>query len=190
MGGAAGEVALHSWRDLQLFGMLHALRALKPPEELDAILRAHPDVAKAAEVYPLGWESYRVAAVKPAGGITGFGGGGPLREQSLMEAVRTGHEGDPTGVTDMLDEAHHRFLIDKEPEVPNNAPLPFWPSCRAYQTAMYWAGKMLGMAGAALLAEIPDTDLVIFGRIELAAGVLGLSEYSGIQMGHRSRRER
>ena len=195
MGGAVGEVGLRSTKDMQLFGMLHALRALKLPEEVDAILRAHPDLAKAAEVYPLGWESHRVAAAKPAGGVTGlvgggFGGGSSVRDRSLMEAVRKGHEGDPTGVTDMLDEAHSRFLVDKAPESPNNAPLPFWPSCRAYQTAMYWAGKMLGMAGTALLAEIPETDLALFGSIELAAGVLGLPEYSGVQVGQRSRRER
>jgi len=52
---------------------------------------------------------------------------------------------------------------------------------------MYWAGQTLGMGGTALLAEIPDSDIALFGSIELAAGVLGLPEYSGVQTGRSLR---
>jgi hypothetical protein len=49
---------------------------------------------------------------------------------------------------------------------------------------------MSGMDAARLLDEIPDTDLALFGAIELAAGVLGLPQSSGVRVGRASRRRR
>jgi hypothetical protein len=52
------------------------------------------------------------------------------------------------------------------------------------------AKRMSGMDAARLLDEIPDTDLALFGAIELAAGVLGLPQSSGVRVGRASRRRR
>jgi hypothetical protein len=192
-----GEVTLHTIGDSQLFDILHVLRALKPADEVESILRAHPDVAKAAEIYPLGMESLRAqaraaASDQPSGTGGGIimagGGGGRPGDRSLMEAMMKARRGDPSGVSDLMAEALRRFREDKDPESANSAPIAFWPSCRAYQSAMYWAGKTSGMDGAARLAEIPDTDLALFGAIELAAGVLDLPEYSGVRIGPPRRR--
>jgi hypothetical protein len=188
-----GEVTLHSMGDMHLFQILHVLRALKPADEVEAILRAHPDVAKGAEIYPLGMESLLAQARAQAGNKScGTGGGfawaGATSDRPLMEAMMKVHRGDPSAVEDMMAEALRRFAEDKDGENPNKAPVPFWPSCRAYQSAMYWAGKTRAMDGAALLEEIPDTDLALLASIELAAGVLGLPECSGVRIGPARRR--
>jgi hypothetical protein len=44
-------------RDMHLFQTLNVLRALKPPDQVEAILRPRADVASAAKVYPLGLEA-------------------------------------------------------------------------------------------------------------------------------------
>jgi hypothetical protein len=90
------------------------------------------------------------------------------------------HVGPPAAVPELMAKALAAFLEDKSPEWRNRAPVPFWPSRRAYGTAMYWAGKRQAMDAAPLLAQIPDTDLALLGSMHLAAGALGLDEYAGI----------
>jgi len=184
-----GEVRLHSMHDRQLFDILNVLRALKPADQVEAILRAHRDVAKGAEIYPLGMESVMAQARAAAGNkACGTGGGfmvGGRAGDPLMEAAIKALRGDPSAVADMMAEALRLFREDRDLENPNYAPCPFWPSCQAYRMAMYWAGKTSGMDAAPLLDEIPDTDLALFASIELAAGVLGLPQYSGVQVGPR-----
>jgi hypothetical protein len=48
---------------------------------------------------------------------------------------------------------------------------------------MYYAGKAKGMSAEPLLRQIPDTDIALAAAIELAAGVLGLNQYSGLRLG-------
>ncbi len=69
--GFGESVRFHSRRDSHLFEILGALRALKPPEQVDAILRRYPKVAAAAEIYPLGLES--LMPPRPPAGTTGGG---------------------------------------------------------------------------------------------------------------------
>jgi len=183
-------------RDMRLFEILNVLAALKPADEVDAILRAHPDVAEAAKIYPLGMETMMeqaLAAQKDASrGVRGGGFiiGGGAGERRLMDAGLKALRGDPSAVPDFMAEALRLFRQDKDADNPNWAPLPFWPSCRAYQKAMYWAGKLSGISSAGLLDEIPDTDLALLSSIELAAGVLGLAECGGMRMHRPSGRRR
>ena len=48
---------LHSARDVRVFYLLNILRALRPPEQVEALLRARPELVTAARIYPLGIES-------------------------------------------------------------------------------------------------------------------------------------
>jgi hypothetical protein len=182
MGGQIAEgVALRTTQDLYLFLMLSAIHTLKPPAQVEAILRAHPDVAAAAKVYPRGVES--VAATRgrprPEGRLGGFVGSIPGSNRGL---------GEPSAVPELLEEAHQLYRDDKDPENPNRAPHVFWPSCHAYKTAMYWAGKKSGKEAEPLLAEILDPDFALLASIELAAGALGLPQEWGVQMGRHRRR--
>jgi len=189
--GLGEKVQLHSTRDARLFEVLNVLRALKPPEQVEAILRDRPEVAAAARIYPLGFES--VLAERPpapVGGPRGFGSGGSgsPSDNRLRAAMVAAFRGDPSAVQDLLAEAHRLYSEDAGAEDPNQAPLVFWPSCQAYREAMYWAGKFSGLAAEAMLAGIPDADMALLASIELAAGTLGLPKHSGTRMEYRPRR--
>ncbi len=190
------DVKLHSTRDSHLFEILSVLRALKPADQVEAILRERPDVAEGARIYPLGIESLfaerRPAPQAPEGGPGGwgFGSSGSLSANRLLAATMAARQGDPSGVRDLLAETHRLYREDTDASDPNVAPLVFWPSCHAYRSALYWAGDRSGQAAEPLLAEIPDADLALLASIELAAGTLGLPEHSGVRMENHPRRRR
>jgi hypothetical protein len=175
-------------RDMHLFEILNAVRGLKQPEQVEALLRAQPNVAEAAKLYPLGLESLMAeqrAAAPPSGGVGMVGsisGGGDRRMMANMLAAQ---QGDASAPLRMLEEAHQLYKIDTNPEDPNRAPRVFWPSCHAYKLAAYWAGKANGLQGQSILKQIPDSDFAILASIDLAGGVLGLPQQSGVRMEHR-----
>jgi len=183
------HVELHSIRDMHLFEILNVLSTLKPPDQVEAILQAHPDVADAARVYSLGLESSR-AQQRPApeGGRCGVGfvcsssgsGGDRLSVAAMMAAQR----GDPSAVQPLLAEARRLHLEDTETNDPNLIPRIFWTSYHACKVAMYWAGKHLGKDAEPLLAEIQDPDFALLASIDLAAGALGLPQHSGVRIEH------
>jgi len=180
------DVELHFTRDAHLFYVLNALRALKPADQVAAILRDYPNAEDAAKIYPLGLESVmesakakaRPAPAGLAGGFVGFGFGftGSLRDRQLLSVQIAAQRGDPSAVQDLLAEAHRLYREDSNADDPNLAPLVFWPSCHAYREAMYWAGDSSGKSAEPLLTEIPDPDLALFASIELAAGMLSLPQ--------------
>jgi hypothetical protein len=185
------RVTLHSMRDAHLFEILGALRDIKAPEQVEALLTAHPNVAAAAEIYPRGLESlFSQRPAPPPGsersgrGFCFAGSGGP-GERALQEGMVAALRGDASAVERLLTEAHHLFVQDVHADNPNLAPRPFWPSCHAYKTAMYFAGKQQGKGAETLLAHIPDADIELLASIELAAGALGLPQHSGLRMEHR-----
>jgi hypothetical protein len=175
------RVRFDSMRDMHVFQLLNVIRRLRTPEEAQSILSAHPAVAAAAEIYPFGLESVK-AEPRPAGA----GGGGFMYSASGSDARRiplmiSAHRGDTGAIEKWIEEAHHVFSADIHK--PNSAPRVFWPSCHAYKIAMYYAGKAKGMSAEPLLRQIPDTDIALAAAIELAAGVLGLNQYSGLRLG-------
>ncbi len=178
-------VELHSARDGHLFEILNVLRTLKPPDQVEAILRVHPDV-DAARVYLLSLET-STAQQRPApqsgrreGSIGGSSGFGDRR----VAAMRAAQRGDPSAVQPLLAEARRLHLEDTDTNDPNLIPRIFWPSYHAYKVAMYWAGKHLGKDAEPLLAEIQDPDFALLASIDLAAGALGLPQHSGVQIEH------
>ncbi len=191
--GFGETVTFHSTRDMHLFEILNVLRAIKPPDEVEAILRAYPDVAAAAQVYPLGLESLMAERRPVPEGVGGgfiFSTSGSSSDHRLVAAALAARRGDPAAVSDLLAEAHRLYLEDVDADDPNLAPRAFWPSSHAYRQAMYWAGERSGLAAEALLAQIPDMDLALLAAIELAAGTLGLPEHPGIRMEQHPNRHR
>jgi hypothetical protein len=183
------RVELHSMRDMHLFEILNVLRTLKPPDQVEALLHAHPDVADAARVYPLGLESLMAQQRSaPEGRRCGVGfvgsGSGSGGDRRLVAGMMAAQRGDPSAVQHLLAEARRLHLEDTDADDPNLAPHVFWPSCHAYKVAMYWAGRQLGKDAEPLLAEIPDADFALLASIDLAAGALGLPQHSGVRMGH------
>src|SRR5437879_12930146 len=110
-------------RDMHLFRTLNVLRALKPPDLVRVILHAHPDVASAAEVYPLGLDS--LTAQQPPvseGGPRGRGfvyAGSGSEGDRLVAGMIAAHQGDPSAVQGLLREAHRLYLVDTDTQDPN-----------------------------------------------------------------------
>jgi hypothetical protein len=190
--GFGESVRFHSTRDTHLFEILGVLRALKPPEELEAVLSRYPEVAAAAQIYRLGLETLMpqrpLGVACSRGGGTGFGVGGSFRDRGLLAGMMAAHQGDASAVPQLLEEARRLHREDIDPGDPNLAPHVFWPSCHAYKLALYWAGRFSGKDAEPLLDQIPDTDFAILAAIELAAGVTGLSEPFGVRMPHHPRK--
>jgi hypothetical protein len=190
MSARFGEhVELHSVRAANLFQLLNLLSALRSPDQVEAILAAHPEVAAAAKVSPLGVES--LPAQKPPAAPAGTRRAGFIYMGSvedaawMIEAVTAARDGDTSALQRFLNDAQYRYALDTDAERPNFAPRVFWPSCSAYKTAMYWAGKMSGMDAEPLLEQVPDRDLRLLSSVELAAGALGLPQHSGMSMEQR-----
>jgi hypothetical protein len=187
------RVELHSMRDLYLFDVLNVVRAMKPPEEIEELLRGQPAVAEAAKVYPPGLESLMAQPPPaPEGGQVsirggGIGSAGSGRDTRSIAGTSAARRGDPSAVQSMLTEAHQLYLADTNRDHPNVAPSVFWPSCHAYKLAMYWAGNQRQSDAEPLFAEVPDTDFAILASIEFAAGALGLPQTSGVRMEHYPR---
>jgi hypothetical protein len=185
-------VRLHSSRDVHLFHVLNVLRALRPEQEVDEILARHPDVAIAAQTFPLGLESIVAQWQRPpehdkdTSGI-GFITSGSSNAQALLPTLTAAYRGDPTAVDGLLAEAHRVYQEDTNVNARNLAPLAFWPSCAAYRRALYWAGRLIASDAKQLLTEVPEPNLALLASVELAAGFLALDEFRGIQMTRRPR---
>jgi hypothetical protein len=179
MNGQFGERArFHSARDVYLFQLLNAIRGLHTEEETQSILSAYPAVAAAAEVYPLGVESVKAERRPAEGRSEGFMYSGSGSDARRMISA---HRGEAGAIDGWIEEARHLFSADINK--PNAASRVFWPSCHAYKVAMYYAGKAKGISAEPLLGQIPDTDIALCAGVELAAGVLGLTQYSGLRIG-------
>jgi hypothetical protein len=191
--GFGESVRFHSTRDSHLFQILGVLHALKTTEQVEAILSRYPEVAAGAQIYPLGLESL-IPQCPPAGTAAGRGfigagfGAGSGRDRQLLAGMMAAQRGDPSAVAQLLEEARRLHREDIDPDDPNLAPHVFWPSCHAYKLALYWAGRASGKDAEPLLDQIPDTDFAILAAIELAAGVIGLSEPFGVRMEHHPRK--
>lgn len=85
----------------------------------------------------------------------------------------------------LMAKALDQFRLDENSDRRVPVPMPFRASCRAYETATYWVGKMNGMNGVEVLAEIPETEIAVFAGIEMAGGVLGLEQSAGIHVGRQ-----
>jgi hypothetical protein len=147
---------------MQIFELLHVIRALKPAAFAAGLLRQYLAVAVVAAVYPNGTESIFRPPPPLRPGVRGTG-------SYLNPSISIEH---------LLDEAHHIFIDDVNG---NAAPRAFWPATHAYRLALYWAGQRYGKEGQKYLSSVPDTDIAILATIELAGGILGLPMRQGSQ---------
>src|SRR5688500_3611455 len=186
---------LHSSRDAHLFEVLGMLRALRSAGDVQGILGRHPGVAVAAQTFPLGQESVQNQQREPPARKGNeepsfcFVSSGSGWDSQLIPLLMAAHRGDRSAPGMMLDAAYRVFLEDTDLEDGNNAPLPFWPSCMAYKSALYWAGRIVGSDAKSMVGDVPDRDLALLASAELAAGLLGLNEFPGHWL-KQSRRRR
>jgi hypothetical protein len=187
--GYPNNVELHSLRDRNLFEILNVIRELKPPEEVEAILRAHPRCREGRQGIPARPREHlrRTAAVPQSGQ--------QRRELHLRRWRRRERSADAWGYDCRLPRRPFRrtetvrgSVLSLRRRHGSWQPEPRSPrllAIRAYALAMYWAGKRLGNAAEHLLAEIPEMDMALLGGIELNAAWLVLEQHSGVQMQHR-----
>jgi hypothetical protein len=177
------DVHITSSREHVLFETLHVLRHLDP-SLAESLIGSHAQLAHAASRYPNGLETLHEESERLAeerrrqaeisGGICGGGffmAGDPRdfdRQRAAWESAREGDFG-PS-----IDHALELYREDSDTTSPNQAPKGLWPSTCAFRRSLYDAGKRLGMDALQLLDRIPDIELRLFARIELAAALGGL----------------
>jgi hypothetical protein len=65
------------------------------------------------------------------------------------------------------------YKADSDSDSPNEALRDEWPSTNAYRRAVITATKLMSIDAEPLLAQIPDRDLALFARVEMAQALLG-----------------
>jgi hypothetical protein len=75
-----------------------------------------------------------------------------------------------------FEEASRLYALDTAFDNRNEAPREYWPSTNEFRKILYEAGKYDGAVAARHLDRIPDRDLRLFARIELAAAIAGLAQ--------------
>jgi hypothetical protein len=188
--GYGDELRFTSTRAYVLFEVLHILRHLDVPLA-ESLIADHEQLAAAARSYPNGHDTIdeefeerrkqREASGATCGG--GFIGSGDSRDLAYVKALWQSSRGGDFGPP--IDHALERYREDTGADSPNYAPKTFWPSTCAFRTILYAAGKRIGPEANLLLDRIPDEDLRLFARIELAAALAGLPEFPEIQRTQR-----
>lgn len=179
-------IQITSFREHNLFQVLHILRHLDPPL-LESLLSSHPQFATAAARFPYGIDSMMQEAEerKKSGGQScgGFVMAGSSRDFAYLRALMQGsQDGD---FDHAMEHAQQQYWIDAAPEDRNLAPAEFWASANRFRAILYSAGKRLGSAASLYLVRIDDPDLRLFAQIELAAALAGAPEFRGIQREYR-----
>jgi hypothetical protein len=193
--GYPGGIRITSRREHTFFELLHVLRHLDA-SLAESLIAGHEQLAAAVRRFPKGRETMMeeneerrrqmVAAGASREGtfmMCGNSGDMPYVE-SMIEASRDGN------FEPAIWHALEKYREDTDPENPNEAPKAMWPSTARFRGILYGAGKQLGDKAAVYLRRVPDDDLRLFARIELAAALAGLPEMPGNQMTHRPRQHR
>jgi hypothetical protein len=185
---ADGAVEITSWRAHVFFQILHVLRRVDP-ELAELLIAKNPQLAKAARRFPRGFESMEEEAEsrrrqQPPSGKRGLIMMGSPEDFPYLKALQQSSvDGDFRPV---FEYAIKKYRQDGNRRSPNLAPSEFWPSTSAYRHILYQAGKRLGRDDASMYLErVPDDDLRLFARIELAAALAGLPEMREIQREYR-----
>jgi hypothetical protein len=193
--GYPDGIRITSRREHMFFELLHVLRHLDP-SLAESLIAGHEQLAAAARRFPKGRETMieedeerrRQMAASGQSCTGGFVMAGDPRDMpymhSMIEASRSGDYEPPIG------HALEKYKEDTDPENPNEAPKAMWPSTARFRSILHSAGKRLGKDAAVYLKRVPDEDLRLFARIELAAALAGLPEVPGSQMTYRPRQHR
>jgi hypothetical protein len=193
--GYPDGIRITSRREHTFFELLHVLRHLDL-SVAESLIAGHEQLAAAVQRFPKGRETMMEEAEERrrqmvAAGASCEGGfmmAGDPRDmpymRSMIEASRSGDYEPAIGY------ALEKYREDTDAENPNEAPKAMWPSTASFRGILYGAGKRLGDKAAVYLRRVPDDDLRLFARIELAAALAGLPEMPGNRMSHRPRQHR
>ena len=73
-----------------------------------------------------------------------------------------------------LTDARAMYKLDANADDPNLSPRSAWPSTMLYKTLFFRAAKALGADALALLEKVPDADIQLMARVEMAAAWLNV----------------
>lgn len=179
--GSEQGVAFTSTREMTLFQWLGTLAHLDPAL-VESLKPDHREFAAAASRYPFGAESIRAERDRTAAPVRAH-----LNPSSDSDPIIAVVEGRPVTRSQALreefdDAAFERaaLALADDRAGPNAEPKDAWPSAEMYRRSLYWAAHADGPSAERLLDRIPDADLRLFARIEMAAAMAGLPEFSGI----------
>jgi hypothetical protein len=175
------DVEITSARQHLLFEIFHVLLHLDAPLA-ESLLAGHSELAAAIRRYPFGVETIReeaqrreaeirremAASGKTCEGFILTGSGDPARQLALARSARAGD------FAPSIDYGLELYAADTGTVSPNQALQAFWPSTCSFRNTLHAAGRRLGAGAATFLDRIPDPDLRLFARIELAAALAGL----------------
>jgi hypothetical protein len=170
-------VRFTSTRQELLWRIRGPLRRLDP-EFAESLLKAHPELAKAAEDLPHGLHDSTHAP--------GYELSGKERAaQQRNEWDFVNHCWIPvdqwmmTCWEDGFLQAMALLDVDIEPRNPNLHPLEVWPSTQEFRMLMYKAGCYEDRDALERLQRVPNADVRLLARIELIAGMVGLPPFGG-----------
>jgi hypothetical protein len=72
-----------------------------------------------------------------------------------------------------LADASDLLKQDTDSDMPNTAPVEYWPSTQAYRRAMITATKLFQVDAEPALLKITDPDLALLAKIQMAEALLG-----------------
>jgi hypothetical protein len=186
-------LTISSSREKSLFEIFHTLRHLDPPLA-DSLIADHAQLAAITLRYPNGletvWEKAKEAeerrkeASRHSSGSDDAVSGDPRDfpfKHALLAASRDGD------FKLAMEHGLEKYREDTGPENPNYAPKEFWASTLCFRNLFYAAGKKLGTKATDYLELVPDDDLRLFARIELASSLAGIAELWTTSQVHRQR---
>jgi hypothetical protein len=178
-----GTVRITSERAHTFFQIFHILRQVDAPLA-ESLIAGYDQLAAALGRFPNGMESVmEEAEARRPGTGAGYGMAGSPGDFPYMKAlVEASQDGD---FSPAIQHAMEKYREDAAPESRNRAPKEFWPSASRFRSVLYKAGKQLGEGAVVHLEAIPDADLRLFAQIELAAALVGLPEFPGVQREYR-----
>jgi hypothetical protein len=162
-----------------LFRILGPLRKLDA-ELASSLCRRYPELAIASASYPDGYGPEMRVTPQPAADQASLD---PEEEPDYIAVGKTGlvpiPEALKTNFKVAFDEAFRLYALDTTLDKRNEAPKECWPSTNEFRNILYKAGEYEGSSAVRHLDRIPDVDVRLFARIELAAAIAGLP-----QVGH------
>jgi hypothetical protein len=179
---SSAGIHFSSTRQRLLFQLLGPCRQLEP-QLADALVAAHPQLARAATHFPNGLPSQYTDVYTP---MTD----GPPRvplEPDLEEQAESDYvsmEGAYLSVAEELRTDFDRaftvavgdYESDTDPRRRNAAPQVCWPSAAAFRGILYKAGIYEGVRAERHLTRIPDPALRLLSQIELAGALAGFQQ--------------
>jgi hypothetical protein len=184
----------HSFSDIKLggdhaasifrsFGLLLEL----DPGRAEELRLAHPELARALERYPKGWQSIleeaeaeRARMPPPDPNRRSFVVAGGADGLQYAQALMAGDFELP------LERALARYRDDTDATNPNLALKAFWPSTGLYQNIFWQMGKQRDESAQTRLKKVADPEIRLLAQIEYAAALCALPELQSMGVSQRN----